>query len=235
MYKDFPPFFDDGVGISADIAEALARKLGVKLSLMPFDADENVDDDLRNMVWKGHYLGYGPADVMLHVPVDRVFMERNDKVKIFAPYFREKVQVVRDVKRIPDLTGFEVLRGEPIGVEGATLAHALLLAADGGRLRDKLRQYKSTAAALQELKAGKLAAVMGLRSELEAGVKGAAGLEITDPLLPGLPRNGWVLGIAVKAENEALALGLQRAIAELDAAGEIGRIFAKHGVKRLAP
>ena len=83
VYKSFAPFSEpergDAGGLDVALAGALARELGVKLSLMPFDAGETMSDDLRNMVWRGHYLGYGPADVMLHVPVDRRFMERNDR------------------------------------------------------------------------------------------------------------------------------------------------------------
>ena len=30
-------------------------------------------------------LGYGPADVMLHVPVDNRLMATSEKVQIFAP------------------------------------------------------------------------------------------------------------------------------------------------------
>jgi hypothetical protein len=41
-------------------------------------------DDLRNMVWRGHYLGYGPADVMLQVPVDK-FLAHNPQVMILRP------------------------------------------------------------------------------------------------------------------------------------------------------
>lgn len=235
VYKEFPPFYEEGKGISADLAQALAKRLGVNLSLMPFDADESADDDLRNMVWKGHYMGYGPADVMFHVPVDRAFMERNDKVKIFAPYFREKIEIVRDPARIPAADSMDGFRAQPIGVEGSTLAHTLLLAADGGRLRGSVHQYRSSIQALTDLKAGKLAAVMALHSEIEAGMAGATGFEVSDPPLPGLPRNGWVLGMAVPAENEALARAVQQAVNELNAEGEIGRIFARHGVRRLAP
>lgn len=235
VYKEFPPFFDDGKGISVDLAQAMARRLGVRLSLMPFDADESADDDLRNMVWKGHYMGYGPADVMLHVPVDRAFMQRNDKVKIFAPYFREKIGIVRDPSRVPAADSLEGFREQPIGVEGSTLAHTLLLSADGGRLRANVRQYKSAGEAFADLKAGKLAGVMALYSEIDAGMAGTKGFEVSDPPLPGLPRNGWVLGVAVKAEHEALAKAVQHAVNELDAEGEIGRIFARHGVRRLTP
>ena len=78
VYKDNAPFSAGPAsaltGLDVSLAEALARQLGLKLSLLPFDAGENMNDDLRNMVWRGHYLGYGPADVMLQVPVDRYLM-----------------------------------------------------------------------------------------------------------------------------------------------------------------
>ena len=35
----------------------------------------------------------GPADVLLHVPVDRPLMAANPRVSIFAPYYRERVMI----------------------------------------------------------------------------------------------------------------------------------------------
>jgi hypothetical protein len=64
-----------------------------------YNADEDMDDDLRNMVWKGHYLGTQPSDVMMHVPVDSYLQGKNDKVKIFGPYHLETIAVAR-VQRI---------------------------------------------------------------------------------------------------------------------------------------
>ena len=84
IYHDMPPFHVGGKGIDVELAQALAESLGVRLSLLPFHADENMADDLRNMVWRGHYLGYGPADVLLHVPVDRPLMDANPQVSIVA-------------------------------------------------------------------------------------------------------------------------------------------------------
>ena len=49
VYRDMPPFHDHGQGIDVDLAGALAESLGVKLSLMPFPAGEDMNDDLRNM------------------------------------------------------------------------------------------------------------------------------------------------------------------------------------------
>jgi ABC-type amino acid transport substrate-binding protein len=137
VYKEFAPFSDNGAGIDIDLAAALARKLAMKLSLLPFPAGENLNDDLRNMVWKGHYLGYGPADVMLHVPVDRALMASNDKVEIFAPYHVESVRLVRSARSIPVFDGLDALAGKRIGVEQVSLAGMVLLGEGNGRFRDR--------------------------------------------------------------------------------------------------
>ena len=71
VYNDFPPYsIGGGKGIDADLGRAIAAKLGLAAEIVGFNADEDMNDDLRNMVWKGHYLGTQPADLMLHVPVD---------------------------------------------------------------------------------------------------------------------------------------------------------------------
>jgi ABC-type amino acid transport substrate-binding protein len=57
VYNEFAPFSNGGAGIDIDLAQALANKLGLRLNLLPFPAAEDLGDDLRNMVWKGHYLG----------------------------------------------------------------------------------------------------------------------------------------------------------------------------------
>jgi ABC-type amino acid transport substrate-binding protein len=235
VYRDFPPFSDDNRGIDVQIGQALAQSLQLSAEVMPFDADEKVEDDLRNMIWRGTLLGYGPADVMLHVPVDRAFAERNPQVKIFAPYFREKLQLVRNLARIPQADSLEALQGQPLGAEDGTLASIVLLSAEGGRLRSGVQHYHSTRQALDDLKAGRLAAVMGLRSELQSGMAGIDGFEISDPAAPGIPTGGWLLGLAVKADNEALAAALQAALDDLISQGRIDRIFRDYNVSWARP
>ena len=51
---------------------------------------EDMNDDLRNMVWKGHYLGTQPSDVMMHVPVDEHLAKANDKVRPLRLYSAPK-------------------------------------------------------------------------------------------------------------------------------------------------
>ena len=141
LYNDFLPFSDKGAGIDVDLAEALSARLGLKLKLLPFAAGESVDDDLRNMVWKGHYLGYGPADVMLHVPVDLRLMAENDKVQIFAPYHVETVRLVRSATSVPQFDGLDSLVGKRIGAEKVSISAMVLLGEGNGKFRDNVRIF----------------------------------------------------------------------------------------------
>ncbi len=230
LYNDFAPFSDQGRGVDVDVASALAAKLGAKVQLLWFDADENMEDDLRNMVWKGHYLGYGPADVMMHVPVDRDYMARNDKVMFFAPYHRERYGIAFDTARIPKLESMSALEDQPIGVQGDTLADTALLGADAGRYRSGVRHFDEVGEAVAALREGRVAAVLAQFGELEGALKGAKGFEIVPPPIPMLHSRQWAIGLAVKAGQEDLARALQEAMNALAADGELARVFARHGV-----
>jgi ABC-type amino acid transport substrate-binding protein len=235
LYKNFPPFSHQGKGVDVDIGEALAAKLGVKMSALWFDADENMEDDLRNMVWRGHYLGYGPADVMLHAPVDREYMAKVDKVKFFAPYHRERYAVGHQLDKMPACESFDALDSMPFAVEGDTMAASVLLSMNGGRYRNSLRVYKSGGEAVEALRNGSVAVAIAQQGELEAGLKGDAKFAISLPPEPMLQKRQWVTGLAVKASSGDLASALQAAIVELLADGTVGRIMQKHGVQHRQP
>lgn len=235
VYNDFAPFSANGAGIDVDLAEALAKKLNLKLSVLPFPAGENLNDDLRNMVWKGHYLGYGPADLLMHVPVDRRLMAENGMVEIFAPYHRETVRLVRSSKAIPAFDGLDALAGKTVGVEKISISAVVLLGEQDGRFRDGVRIYTTPIDALQDLKAGKLDAVLANQSEIESVFKGDSNFPISPVSFARLPNNGWVVGMAVKKSEPELAKMLQQAKDELVASGEMARIFAKYGVKVATP
>ena len=233
VYEDFAPFSGKAGGIDVDLAEALAKKLGLKASFIPFPAGENIDDDLRNMVWKGHYLGFGPADVMMHVPVDRAVMQKNDKVEIFAPYYRDTIRLARSLKSIPDLNGIESLTGKRLGAEKVSIS-AMVLLGDAS-LRDNVQIFLTPAEALQKLKAGELDAVVAARSEIESVIRDDKQIEVTEAPFERLPRKGWVTGMAVMRENTELASLLQAAINEMFDSGEMAALFAKHGVRSVKP
>jgi ABC-type amino acid transport substrate-binding protein len=226
IYNEMPPFHVGGQGIDVALAGALAKALEVKLTLLPFNADENMNDDLRNLVWRGHYLGFGPADVLLHVPVDRPLMAANPRVNIFAPYYRERVMIARDLAKAPKLESLADLGTQKIAVPGQSLAGWLLIGADSGKYRDQLTtKLKDGTEAAALLQRGDVVAAAGHASELESVLAGDARFAIEPLPLPRM-REGWVIGMAVKKESEDLARALQAAINTLADNGELGRMFA---------
>lgn len=239
VYKEFPPFSDDGKGIDVDLAKALAEKLGVKAEIVVIDAQENMDDDLRIWIWKGAFsaLGVRMVDVMMHVPIDRTFAERNPQVKIFSPYYRETMAVVRNLDRVRKLEGVTDFGNAAIGVEADTIADMVILAADAGRLRNNVHHYLDLDAVPADLKGGKIDVFFGTRSQAESmsADVGEGFAMSAPPPMPSLPQAGWTQGIAVKADYVALGEALQKAMDSLDAEGRLDAIFRQHRVTRLKP
>ncbi len=226
LYNDMPPFHAKGRGIDVELAQMLADALGVKLALLPFTADDNMNDDLRNMVWRGHYLGYGPADVLLHVPVDKPLMDANPQVSIFAPYFRDRVVIARRLDRLPHLETLAQLGGQPVAVAGLSLAGWLLLGADGGAYRSQVTtHWKDGAEAARALQRGEAAAAAGLASELETVLRGDARFVISPLPSPRAPRDGWAVGLAVKRDATDLSQQLAKTMNELSASGRLKQVF----------
>ncbi|MFV5216105.1 ABC transporter substrate-binding protein [Azonexus caeni] len=236
VYNDFPPYsLAGGKGIDADLGRAIAARLGVAAEIVGFNADEDMSDDLRNMVWKGHYLGTQPADLMLHVPVDEGLARANDKVRIFGTYHRESLAVARNPQRVPALAGsaavaLEVFTREKIGVETASLADSFLLSVLNGRLRENVVHFTTVAEAARALAAGQIAAVLAPRAELEAALAGSQQVVLESANFAELKIDGWPLGMAVKAEEAALAEAVGAAVADLRRDGSIAAIFRQHGI-----
>jgi ABC-type amino acid transport substrate-binding protein len=234
FYKDYPPFSDDGKGIDVDLAEALAAKLGVKMSPVWFTAGEKVDDDLRKMVWKGTPLS-SPADMLMHVPVDRQYMSRIEQVKVLGAYHRERFAMGRDLEKLPTIDNLEPFAKLQIGAEGESMGTLVVLSADGGKYRENLKLFKSADEAIAALKAGKVAAALGELGQLEAGLSGDSRFAVDTPPHPVLKMQQWVLGVAVKSDSEDLATALQAAMDQLMADGTVTRIMQSHGVKHRQP
>ena len=240
VYADFPPYSAKGKGIDIDLGKELARRMGMEPEVIEYTADEDMSDDLRNMVWKGHYLGTRPADVMLHVPVDKHLAENNDQVRIFAPYHVESLAVARDPKRIPPVTGsaaraLEAFTREKIGVETASLADDFLMSVMNGRLRENVMHFTTVAQAVQAMKQGQIGAVMAARTEVESAVGTGTAYEISAVSMPELRIKGWALGLAVKAGNDPLAEALGKAMQEIDRDGTLAKIFTDNGVTLQKP
>jgi ABC-type amino acid transport substrate-binding protein len=236
VYENFPPFSykgEDGrlVGIDVDLGKAIAEKLGVQAGFRLSLADESVSDDLRNLVWKGHYLAGGPADVMLHVPYDPNFASQEDKVAFLQPYYKELIAFAVNTSRIRSARTLDVFVDEPIGVETATMADAYLLGAFSGRLRNSVKHYKNLDLAAKGMMDGEVSAIMANRGELEYSLgKIKHDFVVTKLPTPGLSMEGWELCAVVKADNVELAQRVNAVLGELKASGKIEEIFKSHGI-----
>lgn len=240
VYNNLFPFSDKGEGIDVEIAKALARELGLKVRVLPFDADESFGDDLRNMVWRGSLFGYGPGDVLMHSPIDDYLIKNEDKVLFFGPYTREEVFVARRLKTLPTLDSLTPFASGQykIGAEVASISSEVLAGADRGIYVDSLVNYSLVKQAIDDLAAGKLDAVMGTRSELEAGLHGASNREdfyISKVPHNSLPPQGWAVGMAVKKGSPELAKALTGALEKIKESGELAKIFEAHGVTYRRP
>jgi ABC-type amino acid transport substrate-binding protein len=243
VYKDNAPYsYDQGqafTGLDVALAQGLAKELGLQLSLMPFDAGEKMNDDLRNMVWRGHYLGYGPADVMLHVPVDKYLINQNQQTLIFAPYAREVLVVFHRLNDLASIRSGEDLKSVRLSAERGSGAASILMGYQGGMLREQVRIFNSGKEAAMAVIKGETSAAYVTRAQAESAVFEAkangAQFGYSELGLPGLADNGWPIGMAVKVENKLLAQALEAALNKLRSSGELQAMFQERGLTLVAP
>lgn len=241
VYKDNRPWSwrKDGklVGIDVDLAQALAKGLGVRADIAELVADESADDDLRNGVWKGGLLGFQPADIMLHVPFDRVFAARNDQVAIIAPYYRENFQFAAvkgemDVNAAPDQ-----YRGKRLAVEIDSIPDFYLIGTAGGALAKDVVHYPGGAEAVLAVTQGQADGVLASRAQIDAILHDTAATNIarrTMPL-PAFTSTGWDIGMAVKENSRNLGDAVEAILATMTGSGEMEAIFKAHGVTYQKP
>ena len=243
VYKDNAPFAEGPVsnmkGLDVALAEALAKAMNLKLALLPFDADENMGDDLRNMVWKGHYLGFGPADVMLQVPVDKYLMSENPQVLVIGPYMRQTFVLLTDTDQLDQVQRPEDLKGVSIAAERGTGAASAMMGYGGGQLRNQVHIHNTGLEASEAVLKGQSAAAYVTRAQAEAamfraGVKPGR-YAMGKLVLNGIPNNGWPVGMAVKKSNQELGKAIEEALKSLRESGELLKIFQQQGMTLTAP
>ena len=240
VYKDNQPFSwienDQAKGIDVDIGRAIAKKIGVEAEIIPRMTGEKVDDDLRFNIWKGPVADGGVGDVMLHVPVDREFVARNNMAVISNAYFEERVALAIDAARTGPAPSFDVFKKEKIGVLFSTVSDYFLMRYDNGALMNNIVHHTKLEAGVRQFAEKETAAMLGVQSELE-GVMSVRGLKPTfvTPPMPGIVRTRWVVGTAVKDNSRDLGYAIGTALEELKTSGELEKIFTSYGVTYFPP
>ena len=243
VYDDNAPFSNEAGGaprgIDVDIAQALADRLKLRLDLRVVDAGENVDGDFRLNLWRGDLAGTPLADLMLHVPHDRLLATRNEQIFLTTPYFEQRLAFAY---RRGAIEGFESLRDLEAGtvaVEGTSASDSVLMSAEGGRFRANVKHFRSFEAAAKAFLAGETAILAGTRAGIEAALAGAKAapedVAVVEVPVPGLVRTRWDLGGAVRSDSRDLAYAVGEAFSALASEGRLKAICARYGVSYTAP
>ena len=238
VYNDYKPWSwkEDGVakGIDVDLAAALAKKLGVKVDYLFLRADDDINDDLRNGVWRGSLVGEAPGDVMLHVPHDAKIEADNDKVKLTAAYQVEGLAMAVEpdkAERAKDISLFET---EKVAVDLGTLSDFILLSVRDHKLIDRVVHVRGEQKAVQAFDRGEVVAFYG-----ESAMVESLSHELRKPVSIIFPEHklarNWPVGGAVKADSIELADAIDAATASMAASGELQKIFAAYGVNWRQP
>lgn len=238
VYRDFAPYSwsKDGKfrGVDIELGRLIAKRLGVEARFVGMGADETVDDDLRNYVWKGPLIGGDVVNVMLHVPWNRELDIRNELVVLTGKYMVESIAIAYRRAAYPENPPVPAyFRFDPVGVENDTLADFYLSRIGNGMLVPKMHRFPTVAAAMAALQAAKVKAVMGPRSQLVHGLN--KDLAVHQPPLPGLAIGKWTLGVAVRHNYRQLGYAVDDAIGAVIANKALNAAFAKYGLKLVAP
>lgn len=250
VYKDFAPYsFEDGGtprGVDVELAQALAKALGVQLSLIWAPAGEKLDHDLRDYIWRGSQLhNQQLADLMMRAPYDHEYTQkRNDQgelenghVVMFGPYQNEQWQVAYDRRRLDSVASVAVFQEHPIGVEVDSVPSFYLTSVFNGMLAAKTRHYPNVPQAFAAMKAGQVDAVMAMRGEIDWQVHQAHDpqLALAENAYPNMGRQRWEIGMAVHESNRQLAYAVEEALEGLIRDGSLQAIYSHYGLRYEVP
>lgn len=250
VYQDFPPFSfeQDGkpAGVDVDIGRAIARALGVKFRVHWIVPDETLSDDLRNNVWKGHYLDKTRvADVMMRVPYDKEYAYMRDstgemingEVVLFGPYQQEHWAIAYDGSQIDSVPTMAIFQYHPIGVELDTLPAIYLSSGLRGRLRDHVHHFRTVGKAFDALSTGEVEAVMAMRSEVDyqVALRPEQSLKLAATGFPGIGKQQWDVGMAVKSSHRQLGYKIESIVDGMVRSGEMKTVFDRYGLRYSMP
>lgn len=250
VYDNFPPYSElrDGTpsGVDVQLAGRLAQALGLKLELLWVVPGEKLDDDLRNFIWKGHYLRPDViADVMLRVPYNRDYSNRrnelgelvNELAVMMAPYQRERWQVAYDQRRLKEVPSIAVFAYHPIGVELDSVPSFYMTSVFGGRLSGKTQHFVSPREAFSAMRAGQVDAVMAMRGEIDGLLHEAADdqLALGKNAYPELGQQAWDIGIAVHESNRQLGYAIEETLDGMIRSGAMQQLYEEAGLQYELP
>lgn len=205
---EFPPyeFYENNqiVGIDADIAKAIAQKLGMEL-------------EIRDMAFESIIPAVESGKADFAVAGLTVSKDRQSNVDFTDTYANAtQVVIVKEDSQIKTLADLE---GKKIGVQTGTTGDV-----DAGNIKDAVVQrFNKGMDGVMSLTQGKIDAVIIDRQPAKVFVKSNAGLKILDETF-----EEEEYAIAVKKGNTQLQEKMNGAIKELKESGELKKIVDKY-------
>lgn len=233
VYEDFAPwsYEENGkpAGIDIDIGTLIAKDLGVEARFRSVQADEMLESDLRNYVWKGAIVGGRVSDVMLHVPYDSVLKCRIEQVVFTGQYAVETLAIGYSKDAYPDDAPTPAyFRFDTVAVENDSISDFYLASFARGVAGQGITRYRTSQDAVLAMVAGETMAVMAPQAIIETNI--TDGFDLHRPSFPGLARSEWTIGIAVNHQHRDLGYAVDYAIEKAIENGQIADIFTQHGV-----
>lgn len=192
------------IGFEVEIADALARNLGVRAQMV-----QNQWDALVPALQRGNF------DIVLNGL--EITDEHRQQIAISIPYYVYTQQIVTR-KDNDSLTNLASLKGKAVGTLSASVAERLLRKAGGA----DVRVYPGQVEPFRDLDNVRIDAVMlDLPITVYYLTKEPNLKRSGEPFAPGY------YGIGVRKEDETLLLALNKAIAELQADGTLEKIYRR--------
>ena len=154
---------------------------------------------------------------------------------------------MRDHEKTNDIRTLAIFQYEPVAVELDSLPSFFLGATLGGRLRDKLVHVDSVFDGIKLLQEGKVAAVAGMKGQLQWGMSTSGDVNKTEfaPLpeqydisadgLAAMSIKSWDIGMAVKTDYRELAYAIQAITEPMIKNGEMEALFLEYGLSYEIP
>ena len=195
------------IGFEVEIADALAKKLGVHAQMV-----QNQWDGLVPALERGNF------DIILNGL--EITDEHRQQIAMSAPYYVYSQQIITR-KDNNSLTSLASLKGKAVGTLSGTVAQRLLEQAGGV----DVRVYPGQVEPFRDLNNGRIDAVMlDLPIAVYYLTKEPNLKRSGEPFAPGY------YGIGIRKEDETLVLALNKAIAELQADGTLEKIYRRWDV-----
>lgn len=158
-------------------------------------------------------------------------------ISLFGPYQQETWQIAYNPEKIDKVETMAQFQYNPIGVEIDTLPDFYLAYGLKGRMREQVHHYTNVKEAFGAMRDGEVSAVMGMRAEIDHELAKAenASFKAADNGFPGIGKQVWDVGMAVKNTNHQLAYAFEEIIGKLVKSGELNTMFSDLNLRYRAP